>query len=106
MLRKFQVDSKGVQPHIYMYPFSPKLQKLFLIHSLIFQNVMTFFLWVYETALTFGFLSLAKMKYFLLACAKKIIGSLEAVHYGFFFRRISFLLKYKNFHVVIKTSNC
>lgn len=44
------------------------------------------------------------MKYFLLAYAKKIIGSLEAAHSGFFFRRISFLLKYKNFHVVIKTS--
>ena len=25
MLRLFQVDSKGTQPHIYVYPFSPKL---------------------------------------------------------------------------------
>ena len=46
---------------------------------------MTFFLWAYETALTFESLSLAKMKYFLFAYGKKIIGSLEAVHYGFFF---------------------
>ena len=84
MLWQFQVD-KGVQPHIYMYPFSSKLQKLSLIHSLIFQKVMTFFLWAYETALTFESLSLAKMKYFLFAYGKKIIGSLEAVHYGFFF---------------------
>ena len=25
MLRKFQVDSKGTQPYIYMYAFFPKL---------------------------------------------------------------------------------
>ena len=23
MLWQFQIDSKGIQPHIYMYPFSP-----------------------------------------------------------------------------------
>ena len=26
MLRKFQVDSKGTQPYIPVYPFSPKLE--------------------------------------------------------------------------------
>jgi len=32
---------------------------------------MTFFSWVYGTALVFGYFPLAKMKYFLLAFAQK-----------------------------------
>ena len=39
MLRCFQVDSKGTQPYIYMYPFFPKT-KIHLVKAMVFPVVM------------------------------------------------------------------